>query len=179
MLATPNGDLPEVTSESEADFVDLVFHVHEHRSLADGSQVIRTAGFHKGRLLGFEVVLGPVWKKGTLGENVLIVMHRGEVCYRSIGVESDAFLQVLDDLFGTMLAPKGMAAETRFAAITLAGEPSEPEKGSVKIKLFYEKDAENAYAELYTNIDLAARRLKVLEKDPDYRAQIIRALRQD
>src|SRR5205823_14144836 len=50
----PLGDVPEITSENEEGFVDLVFAIAEHKSLADGSQSIKAAGRHKGQAVGFE-----------------------------------------------------------------------------------------------------------------------------
>src|SRR5262245_58891136 len=176
MASTPSAKLPEITAESEEDLVDLVFRVQDHKPLADGSQSIRAAGLHKGREVGFEVVLGPTWKKGKLGKDVPIAISRGTVSYRRVGPESDAFLQVLDELYDAKLSPKAMAADTPFTGISLEGDPGDLARGPVKIKLFYEKGGEDRYAELYPNIDLAARRLEVREKDADYRRQVIQAL---
>jgi hypothetical protein len=46
----------------------------------------------------------------------------------------------------------------------------------VKIKLFFESDDEDRYGELFTNVELAARRLEVREKDEGYRLPVVRAL---
>ena len=61
--------------------------------------------------VGFDLVLGPTWKKGKLAD-IGLKTNSGTVSYRSVGAESDAFLQVLDELYGTKLSPKAMAAET-------------------------------------------------------------------
>jgi len=172
-LAAP----PDVTSEAEEGYHDLVFYVQEHKRLPDGSESIRGLGTHMGRQLGLEVILSPTWPACSLGKDVPIVAHRGIVSYRSTGADSDAFVQVLDELYGTKLIPKAMGNETRFTGISLEGDPSDLAKGPVKIKLFFESGGQDDYAELFTNIDLAARRLEVREKDESYRSQVIRALR--
>src|SRR5574341_159445 len=110
---------PEITSESAEGFHDLIFYIREHMRLADGTQTIRVSGLHKGRPLGLEVALSPAWQAGSLGKNLPLVTYRGTVTYRSTGPDSDAFVQVLDNLYGTKLAPRAMGAETRFTAITL------------------------------------------------------------
>jgi hypothetical protein len=171
-LAAP----PEVTSEEEEGFHDLVFYIQEHTRRPDGSQSIRAAGTHKGRQVGFEVVLGPIWQSGSLGKGIPIVTHRGNVTYRSTGSDSDAFVQVLDELYGTKLSPKEMGRETQLNAISLEGDPGDLAKGPVRIKLFFESDKEDAYAELFTNIELAAHRLEFREKDEGYRSAVINAL---
>jgi hypothetical protein len=48
MVSNSGTKFPEITSESEEGFVDLVFHVKEYKQLADGSQIIRAAGLHRG-----------------------------------------------------------------------------------------------------------------------------------
>ncbi len=173
----PIATLPEITSEQEdSTFHDLIFHIQGHRTLADGSQHIRVAGLHKGRPVGLDIGLGSHWETGSL--NLPLVTYRGAVTYRSVGPESDALIQVLDELYATKLRPKRMAAEVQFNAISLKGDPRDPSKGPVKIKLFYESGGEQAYGEIYTNIELAQRRLEIAEKDEAYRLPILRALLQ-
>ena len=72
-----------------------------------------------------------------------------------------------------------MAAETTFTGISLEGDLGNLASGPVKIKLFHEKGGEDRYAELYTNIDLSARKLEFREKDEGYRKQVVQALRGD
>ncbi len=174
--SVPLAKPPEVTSESEEGFHDLVFYIQEHTTQPDGTQAIRGAGLYKGRQLALEVRLGPTWQGGSLGKDIPLVTYSGTVTYRSIGPESDAFLQVLDELYGTKLAPKAMGTETHFTAISLGGDPRDLDKGPVKIKLFFESGGQDDYAELFTNIELAAHRLEVHEKDESYRLPIVRAL---
>jgi hypothetical protein len=172
-LATP----PEVTSEEEEGFHDLVFYIQEHKRLPDGSQSIRGAGTHKGRPVGLEVVLGPSWQAGSLGKDIPLVTYRGIVSYRSTGADSDAFVQVLDELYGTKLSPTAMGSEIHFTGISLEGDPRDLAKGPVKIKVFFESGAQGDYAELFTDIELTAHRLEVHEKDEAYRSPIVKALR--
>ena len=63
-----------------------------------------------------------------------------------------------------------------FAAIALAGHPPAVAGEPVKIKLFFEADFDERYAEVYLNIDLTRSRVELHEKDPDYRRPLVRAL---
>ena len=108
--------------------------------------------------------------------DVPITTFLGSVSYRSIGVESDLLLQAMDEVYGTKKAPKAMNKVTEFSAISLEGDPKNLTKGLVKIKLFFESNSEDQYAELFTNIDLTARKLYISEKDEEYRSAIVRAL---
>jgi hypothetical protein len=171
-LAAP----PEVTSQSEEGFHDLIFYIQKYKTLPDGTQTMRVSGVYKGRPLGFEVTLSPSWKGGSLGKDIPLVTYQGMVTYRSVGAESDTFVQVVDELYGTKLSPKAMIAEARFTGISLEGDPHDLAKGLVKIKLFYESGSESDYAEFFTNIELADRRLEMAEKDESYRLPVVRAL---
>jgi len=82
----------------------------------------------------------------------------------------------LIELYGTKLGASSMAKETHFTCITLGGDPRVLGKGRVDAKLFYESESEADYAELFTSIDLAAKRVEIREKDQDYRSPVVRAL---
>jgi hypothetical protein len=175
-MAKPLAAPPEITSELEVEgFYDLVFYIKEHNTRPDGSQSLIVSGTHKDLPLSFEVVLAPAWREGTLGPGMPLVTYRGKISYRSIGESSDNFLKTLDELYATKLSPTAMSKETEFTAISLEGDPGNLSKGPVKIKLFSESE-QNGYAELYTNIELASRRLYINEKDEGYREPLIKAM---
>lgn len=169
--------LPEITSELEEGYYDLVFAIIDHKKLADGTQSIHVSGTHEGRTVSLEILLGSDWKPSPLSDDLPLTMHRGGVVYRSIGAESDQLLQSLDQIYKTKQSPKAMNKETTFTGISLEGNPQNLAQGPVKIKLFFESDAEDQYAELFTNIDLKSQKLYIREKDEEYRASIIRALK--
>ena len=171
------GPLPEITSESEEGFHDLVFAIEDHKKLPDGSQTILASGMYKGRKVSLEIDLGAGWRSSPLDADVPLTTYQGSVSYRSVGAESDLLLHALDEIYETKQAPQAMKKATEFTAISLGGDPTDLAKEPVKIKLFFESNAEDQYAELFTNIDLKARKLYINEKDEEYRAPIVRALR--
>jgi hypothetical protein len=160
---------------NESDFHDLEFTIDQVRTLADGRKSLNVSGLHAGRQVGFEVVVGPTWT-GKPDPRIPIVVRKGVVTYRATGTNSDAYVQVLDELYGTKLNPKGMAPSTKFTGLSLEGDPSKLEEQEVKIKLFFESDKHEEYAEVYTNIHVAARKLEFAEKDPGYRVALVKAL---
>jgi hypothetical protein len=167
---------PEVTSESEEGFHDLVFYIQDYKKLDDGTQTIRASGIYKGQKIGLDVVLGANWKAGSLGKDVPLVTYQGVVTYRSIGTESDLVLKVVDELYGTKLNPNTMKTEIRFTGISLGGDPRDLAKEPVKIKLFYEEGGDDGYAELFQNIEIATHKIYINEKDESYRPMIVKAL---
>ena len=173
---------PEITShaaESEEGYHDLVFLIQEHRTLADGSQLISAAGTHKGKPVGLQIALSPSWKQGSidLGGGSSLATYRGDVTFRSVGAESDLLLQIMDHLYGTKLSPKKMKNETIFTAISLEGNPQSLKNGMTKIKLFFETDKEDEEAELFANIDVNTNKVYINEKDAEYRSAVINALK--
>jgi hypothetical protein len=168
--------LPEITSESEEGYHDLVLEIEDHQKLSDGSQRILASGMYQGKKVSLEILLGPAWRSGAIDADVPITTFLGSVSYRSIGVESDLLLQAMDEVYGTKKAPKAMNKVTEFSAISLEGDPRNLSKGITKIKLFFEANSEDQYAELFTNIDLKVRKLYISEKDEEYRTAIVRAL---
>ncbi len=167
---------PEVTAEEEDGFHDLIFYIQDEKQLPDGSQSVHGVGTYKGRQLGLEVVLSPTWKGASADKNLPLTIYSGTLSYHSTGSDSDAFVQVLDELYGTKLSPKTMAKETQFAGMALEGNPGDLSKGPVKIKTFFDDGNEKDYAEIFTDVDLGAHRLEVHEKDEDYRAAVVKAL---
>jgi len=168
--------LPEITSQSEGGFHDLTFSIRHSEKMPDGSQALHAFGLHHGREIGLIVILGAKWPEASLSSDVPFSASQGLVTYRSIGAESDALLQIMDELYGTALHPKAMRKETKFNGISLEGQPANLERGVRKIKLFYETDVEDQEAELFTDIDIQRAVLQINEKDADYRKPVIQAL---
>lgn len=168
--------IPEITSESEEGFHDLVFAIREHKRVFDGAQTILASGTHKGRRVSFEIYLGPGWS-ASRDADVPITPFRGTVTYRSVGGESDSLLQAMDEIYETRQSPRAMNKATEFVGLSLQGDPRDLSKEITKIKLFFDANDEEKYAELFTNIDLKARKLYISEKDEEYRAAIISALK--
>jgi hypothetical protein len=172
--------LPEITSYREDESADvagiLVFAILNHVLKEDGAQAIGVMATYQGNDVALYVILSPDWDKGMLDPSLPLVTYTGQVVFEAIDERSNAFIQALDELYGTGLHPKVMRDATVVNAVALRGEPADLAKGLTRIKLFFGSEDEEGYAELYTVIDLEKKRLYLSEKDPDYRAAIVRAL---
>jgi len=126
-----------------------------------------------GKPAGFAVDVLPVWRPDTLGEGIPVFW--GAVRYRSVGPESAAFVRALATAYGAP-TDSPMAPAISFAAIALKGNPVDPSAGPVAMKLFFESENDDRYAEVYTNLDLPLRIAEFREKDNGYRAPLLRAL---
>jgi hypothetical protein len=166
---------PEIYAPSDEGSFDLVFFIEKHEKKEDGSQVLECVGQYKGEKVGFRVLLSSDWKKGSLGPNIPITTYQGVVTFQSQGEATDEFVRVLDVIYGTKLSPKASKETVKFTGISLSGEPQNLAKGDVKIKIFFESEKENEYAEAYLNIELSKKLVKLNEKDESYRAQLVKA----
>ena len=167
--------VPEITSESEEEDVhDLVFKLDGVEQLSDGGQRLIATGTHRGNPVEVEVNLRPKWTADRMGDQAI---YLGSVVIRSVGVNSDSLLIALDAIYETKLNPKRMAESTEFSAVSLGGDPNHLLNGPVEMKLFFESEDEERYAELYLNVDAGGSRVVIGEKDPEYRKAIVLALR--
>ena len=167
----------EITSEIKPkEGKDLVFSIQKQDVAADGSRTLQVQGTYKGAEVGLIVVLGAKWESVAPDPKSTFAFHTGRVEYRSVGPSSNALLSALDEIYETKLQPKGMNPATEFSAASIDGDPDDLGKGEVKIKLTYVDKREDRQAEVYTNIDLPKRQLRICEKDPAFRPALIKAL---
>ena len=114
--------LPQITSEQDEGFQDLVFAVSGHNVGPSGDQKLRATGRHATQIVAFDVRLGPEWTERQL-EGVDAQLYAGSVTLSAVGPESDALVSAVDDLYGTHISPAEMKRETEFAALSLEEIP--------------------------------------------------------
>jgi hypothetical protein len=165
--------IPQILSESEEGFADLVFAITASGVTASGGPCFDAEAVHEGTRVGLRLELPSEWSPREVGG---IGCFSGVVTYRSLGELSDRFVATLDRLYGVGLNPSRMNDGVRFDALTLGDDPRSLDAGMVHIKLFFESEDEDRYAEVYTNIDLPGRKVQIREKDGGYRRAIVQAL---
>lgn len=167
-------NLPDILSETEEGFADLVFRITTTDWTRDRWRRFVAKGTFRGQKVGLAVEVSPVWKPGTLGEGIIV--HTGALRYVSLGAESDALLAAWREVYGAAPAPAGMAEVTLFDAMSLEGDPARLDLAPAKIKLFSQSGSESEYAEVFTNIDVRARKVEIREKDGGYRPALLAAM---
>lgn len=171
---------PVIDQLSEEGFVDLTLRITK---LVDDERHYRfhLAASHNNRELGLDVVLVKGIKSGFDSQMDLIKDHvyRQGVRFIRSGKESDRLVSTIGELYAAKPLPKKMVAEEAFTAIALHQGKLNFHNECVKLKLFG-KDGEpfdeDAYYESFFNVDLVNRIAYWNEKDPDYRAPLLRAL---
>ncbi len=172
---------PEITADPEAEgWHDFVFTTTSPSEHGDGELALSAFGTHHGLEVGLRIVIGSDWQAVPIGEGLPgRFFQKGTIRFESLDARSDALLTAIDAEYGTGLRPRRFRAAIPFNGIALEGHPRQLSAGRVSIKLFYEAQAPEGYAELFVNVDLPNARIEVREKDEAYRAAIVRALRQE
>jgi len=170
--------IPELTVGSEEGFADLCLGMKGLLRGPDGRHRFEARAMHKGGPVAFAVALSTIWKPQDV-EGTTAHLLWGEAQLISVGNESDRFVQALDEVYRTGLGVLQMRGNVKFLAVSLAGHPLRIEIEPIKLKLFFEHEADDRYAEVYLNCDSEESRVEFHEKDPDYRRAVVLALSQN
>lgn len=142
----------------------------------DTAHLYKAVSTHEGRRLGLLVSV-PKAKEGEKGFGKGIVLS-------SIGAESDCLLQTLAELYKQKVdttlrfAPSISVSYVNLQefAKAVAGAEGGSYSSYNQYKLFFEGEGEEAYAEIYLNINPQEHGLELREKDEEYRSALIRFL---
>lgn len=171
-----NAELPELTAESEEGFVDFCLNMEGLVRDREGAQRFEARALHKGRPVAFAVALGTTW---SLLEGTPEPFYCGEARLISLGDESDAFIQALDQLYETKIGTSCMGNDIGFTAVSLEGHPDRLTVEPLKMKMFFESENDDLCAEFYLNCDTEKHRVEFREKDTDFRTAVVLALAQN
>lgn len=173
-------NVPDLLRSKEDGFVDLVFRIVERSGTADFHRC-RLEAVHEGAAVGFELLL----RKGILSafdDKVDLIrthVYRRGAQFLRTGAESDRLIEAVQSLYECRLPNARMVDSSTFTVIALHQGEIDFETECVRLKFFGQDDEpvdENAYYELFFQVDLAGRTAYWNEKDPDYRWPIVRGL---
>ncbi|WP_420008675.1 hypothetical protein [Xanthomonas sacchari] len=173
--------LPALDQFSADGFVDCIFKVDEFKKDAD-FYYFNLLASHNSVRVGFAVKIIRSIGPGFDRDMNLIKDHiYGQgVCFRSLGKISDDLLSALAALYGLDVGALRMVPEETFTVIALQEDDTDLSQHRVRMKLFG-RDAnhfdEDDYYESFFTVDLPNGFVYWNEKDKDYRAPLIRAMR--
>jgi len=125
--------------------------------------------------VGFGASLGAEWEPQLL-ESSDITLYWGQASIYSLGSISDGFVSLLNAVYGLGLSVHSMREHTKCLAVGLRSDPRELPSRPISMKLMFEHDEEERYAECYLNIDVEGQRVEFNEKDQDYRVPLLQCL---
>jgi predicted alpha/beta superfamily hydrolase len=175
LFGRDGSDPPAATIREDDDFVDIGLAITKVKRSLDGTVSVVARGMVEGTVIGLMVDVLPDWKPQEIEGGGCF--YWGRLRYRSLGAESDAFIAALSRLYGIGEPPRAMAPRIDVNAVGLNHDPRALASVPAKMKaFFYDDGPDDRQAEVYTNIDLQAKRLEFHEKDPEYRLPLVRAL---
>jgi len=172
---------PLLDQFSEEGFADCVFRIAEISSDREHHR-LRLVASHNGAAVGLTAIVRRGIRGGFDANMELIEGHvyRQAVAFQRSGPESDALVSTLAALYGQPAQRLRMVDAISFTGIALHQDDVDMETEPIKIKLFgCDSDEEierDEYFESFFNLDLASGFVFWNEKDPDYRAPLIRGL---
>lgn len=168
-----------LSTENESDTLQAIiidkktdwggnFKLHiQSKTTNDTSYVYTVSAIDNGLPVGFELEIPITLKK--FGEGVI---------FRSLGGISDNFLKTLYSIYGLNLQSNLKFTKKTFCKyaglndLTFKDDGQKRLKSINYIKIFFEGDGENEYAELYLNIDETNKSVEFEEKDFEYRPYV-------
>lgn len=172
---------PLLDQFSEEGFVDCAFRIAEMSSDPEHHR-LRLVASHDGVEVGLTAIVRRGIRGGFSPDLELIQGHvyRQAVEFLRSGPESDELVSVLAALYGQPARRLRMVDAISFTGIALHHDDVDMETEPIKIKLFGRDSDEEVerdeYFESFFNLDLASGFVFWNEKDPDYRAPLIRGL---
>jgi hypothetical protein len=166
--------------DTESGFVDLSLRMHAISPDTENGYRFEARALYEGHPIAFAVALGTAWQAQEVeGSSSKFLLRWGAVELISLGAESDAFIQTLDQLYQTKTGSIHMRRSVHFAAVSLEGDPSRLPAEPLKMKLFFESNEDDLCAEVYLNFDILERNVQFHEKDKDFRRPLVLALREN
>ena len=178
MSDAKNNELINIASKiSEDDFMDLVFDITECNDKRDSFE-ITAKGSYEDRIVGFNVDITKDLKKSFEdGEIISDVFVKDGACFKSIGEESDNFVQALAKLYkvSNQADIKFSEKPLCFTIICLTENEVDLNNNYEKNKIFFDEENKlSLYAEIYLNLDLKNKKIELFEKDSEYRENIVK-----
>ena len=179
-IETDHHGNPILTQFSADGFVDCAFRIAEASSTSS-SHKLRLLASHDGAVVGFIAIVRRGIRGGFTPNMELVPSHvyRPAVRFRRSGQESDRLVEILSELYGQGSGHRCMVKEIAFTGIALHEDGIDMEREPIRIKLFghdTEPIVEENYFESFFNLDLPSGFAYWNEKDPDYRAALLRGV---
>ncbi len=175
-----NAPLLELTSAREpGGFEDVILAIQEYED-RPSEVAITASATHQARRVSVRIVLIKGMTPGLRGTTIdRKAFFVGGVRLESVGAESDAFVSELAAIYG-ITTPTKMRQSVLFTAFPLQGDPTELLTQHLNFKVFHdEDDSLGEYSEAYVHVDIPHRYIRLDEKDPEYRAPLLKALSQE
>jgi hypothetical protein len=170
------GSYPEAHLERAEGFIDIDFQIVKFAKQPDGTMHFHAQGRLQEQNVGFAIELLPDWKKDPI-EKTDQFFYWGNGRFIRTGEETDKFVAVVSSLYELHPPPKHSREIVEAEVVGLANDPTLARSAPTRMKFFFNPTGdEEAYAEVFINIDPANNTLQFHEKDPEYRKPLVNSL---
>ncbi|MEN9598457.1 MAG: hypothetical protein RL596_768 [Bacteroidota bacterium] len=173
--------LPEITSKLDTSegFSDI-FLVITNNSKTDSTEIYTGQGIYKGKVVGLKLEINSKIPQGITADgeiNSKSGFIRNGIKFMTLGQQSDDFITALSELYEhpqLKIFSKNKISATLFSLNQ--HDTYLDKKGYYKFKLFFNDDGdEDAYAEMFLNINTTEQIIEFHEKDHEYRMPLLKA----
>ncbi|HUE78090.1 MAG TPA: hypothetical protein VMN38_00470 [Sphingomicrobium sp.] len=165
--------------EGEEPWCDLIFEVVQTKKrLLSGETTLVLIATHDGKAVGVAVSTRKKdWDFHPPKDEDSIPLWWGKIALHSIGNESDALLALWRSYF-QLPGVSTFVKRVDCLAVAIEGDPTNLHAAPLRTKLFFDDGSadDTQYAELFFNLDLVGGIASLNEKDPEYRAPLVRWL---
>lgn len=170
----------EVKYDEQDGFKDINLTITSEEKTND-RHIYLAKGLYNGKVVGlkFEVLSNMPNGLTENGPNPETGFIKNALVIKSIGSESDEFLEALSELYGFPTNQKFKSTIYVPTIFSLNKQNVNLEKaGYFHFKAFLDEDNESNYCEFFFNVDSGKRIIELHEKDMEYRKLIIKAFSQ-
>lgn len=171
-------NLPELLVTVNDDLVDLTLGLAQFRLNQDLSSDLVAAATWDSQPIRIGATLGAEWEEQSFDNEGPSALW-GTITFLRTGDDSDRFVQTLAEVYDLEADAPKMADKVEFTAAAVGGHPHHPDQDNLHLKLFFNADDEERYAEMYCILDHKKRKLELREADPDFREALLLAFTGD
>ena len=171
--------LKPVTIDRRDSFVDITLPIISRSCDNHGGCVVETDGLYQGQPTGLTVIFAPGMKPSTFTDRVettQVLPAKSGVTLVAEGPRGTSLVHMLVENYGIPAHHLNLPVTVVTTAIPVEGDPANIQTRPLKFKIFHSGNDSPEYFELYVNTDLANNSVRLSEKDPSYRAAILKAL---
>jgi hypothetical protein len=170
------GTYPDAHLERSEGFIDIDFQIVKFTKQPDGTMRFHAKGRLQGQNVGFAIELLPDWKKSPIEKSDQF-FYWGNGRFIRTGEDTDKFVAVVSALYELHPTATHSQKIVEAEVVGLANDPTLARLEPTRMKFFFNTSGgEDAYAEVFINIDPRSNKLQFHEKDPEYRKPLIKSL---
>ncbi|KQP13795.1 hypothetical protein ASF43_18085 [Pseudorhodoferax sp. Leaf267] len=168
-----------MVSEAEGWF-DVIFPILATAPFEDGGRrlgtLLRIGGDWSGTPVEWGVLIPDEWEEAKMTPPPPMKSWATSILLGRTGEKSDALVRCLSETYQMPDATLRARDEVELDVVSIFADPRPVGSKPIYLKVFLHGGAGQEYGEFYITVDLAAGKIQLKEKDPEYRSAVLSAL---